>query len=558
MVKIPRDYQEDAIGSFFDYFSKGNKGNPIISAATGAGKALILAELVKRIIQMYPQQRIVMATHVGDLVANNAKTFLGQYPNANLGIYSAGLKKKQPWCQIVYGGIQSMFRHADKLGHRDLLFIDEVHLLSPKDDGMYMKFIADLKRINPYLKVVGLSATPWRSKGGSLIKQKNAILTDIIYDISLGFLIKEGYLTPIAGKSSVIQADLSNVKKIGGEFNIGQMEKAFDVDELTKAAINEVELLAKDRKHFLFFTTGIQHARNVEAELKSRGWDCDVVIGSTPQTKRDKLLEKFKRTKTRYALINNTVLTTGTDLPNADCAVMLRGTQSSSLFIQMVGRLTRTMYADGYDLNTKQGRLDAIKYGQKPNALLLDYGGNVERFGAIDLIEAPFTYDKKKKNGDNDAPTAPPQKICFNCREAVPISTRECHCGYEFPQGERISHDVCATNLAVISSEIKPVEHNIVSVQYISHVSKNGNPCLRIQYYEMLGHVASEYLMFGSFGEPRRKAVEWFYNAVDTEYHDKLPTSTEAALAIKHLYKTPKKIVTKKVGRHLEVVDKIF
>lgn len=556
MVRTPRDYQEDAIGSFFDYFNKGNQGNPIISAATGAGKALILAELIKRIIQMYPEQRIIMATHVGDLIAQNAKTFLGQYPNADLGIYSAGLKKKQPWCQVVYGGVQSMYNNVEKFGYRDLLFIDEAHLLAPKEDGMYMSFIEGLKRANPYLKVIGLSATPWRQKGGSLIKQKNAIFTDIIYDISLGYLIKEGYLAPVVGKSSEIQGDLSGVKKIGGEFNLGQMEQALNKDELTKAAITEVEEIAKNRSKFLFFTSGISHAENVAKELRLRGWDCDIVIGSTSQTTRDKYLDKFRKTKGRYALVNNTVLTTGTDLPNCDCIVLLRGTQSSSLYVQILGRGTRPVYADGYDLSTKQGRLDAIKYGNCPNCLLLDYAGNVERFGALDLIQAPYSYDKKDK-GDGE-PIAPPQKICPSCREPVPIVTRECHCGFEFQFGDNIKHEACATNLAVISTEIKPVEHNIISVSYVSHVSKNGNPCLRIQYYEMLGHVASEYIMFGSFGEPRRKAVEWFYNAVDVEHHDKLPTSTEAALAIKHLYKQPKKIMTKKVGRHLEVVERIF
>jgi len=762
MVRTPRDYQEDAIGSFFDYFNKGNKGNPIISAATGSGKSLILAELVKRIIQMYPQQRIAMATHVSDLIASNAETFLGQYPNADLGIYSAGLKRKQPWCQIVYGGIQTMYKHADKLGHRDLLFIDECfsgdtsistkegckviseiapgdvvltatgyanvvaksvkttneiykvrfnngqrirvtgnhpilstsgwtdvrqlevgsevfsvqgvrelwqtlqavadkkvyaskkivckksillnilleeareqnksyqhkgenesrikqnrvraisswwrrlgddnieqteinktfvesieiakstgdelvynlqtdghpsyfangilahncHLLNPKDDGMYMSFINDLKKTNPYLKVIGLSATPWRQKGGSLIKQKNAIFTDIIYDISLGFLIKEGYLTPVVGKSSVIQGDLSSVKKIGGEFNLSQMEQALNKDELTKAALNEVEEVAKDRKKFLFFTSGIEHAENVVAELRSRGWECDIIIGSTSQTKRDEFYDKFKKSKQRYAIVNNTVCTTGTDLPPCDCIALLRGTQSSSLYIQILGRGCRTMYAEGFDLSKKQGRLDAIKYGSKPNCLLLDYAGNVERFGALDLIQPPFSYDKKDNSGDE--PIAPPQKICPNCREPLHVTIRQCHCGYEFEFSDNVKHEPCATNLAVMSTEIKPVEHSISAVQYVSHVSKKGNTCLRIQYYDALGHITSEYLMFGSFGEPRRAAVEWFYNAVDKEHHGKLPTNTEEALAIKHLYKQPKKIVTKKTGRHLEVIEKIF
>lgn len=557
MTKIPRDYQEAAMRAFFDYFEAGNKGNPIISAATGSGKSLILAELIKRIMHMFPGQRILMATHVADLISQNAKTFLTQYPDAQLGIYSAGLGRKQPWQPVVFGGIQSMHRQAEKIGHRDIMFIDECHLLSPKDEGMYMSFVTALKKINPALKVVGLSATAWRQKGGSLIKQKNAIFTDIIYDIPLGYLIKEGYLTPLAGKSSVVQADLSGVKKIGGEFNLSQLQLAMDKEELTNKALDEVERVAKDRKHFLFFTSGVKHANSVCANLRARGWDCDVITGDTSQTMRDKYLTKFRNSRTRYALINNTVLTTGTDLPNVDCVVLLRGTQSSSLYIQICGRACRTVYAHGYNLNTKEGRLNAIKYGQKPNALLLDYAGNVERFGAVDLIEAPVAYDSKKK-GDNDEPISPPQKICPNCRESIHIVMRQCHCGYEFPEIERINHQAAATNLAVISTEIKPVVHKVHSVQYRSHIAKSGRPCLRVQYYDQMGHIASEYMHFSRVGDRRKEAEQWFRTVAPLAFHDRIPGSTEEALAMKHLYLPPKAITTKKAGKYLNLVDKQF
>jgi DNA repair protein RadD len=549
----PRDYQDDAVDSFFNYYAAGNKGNPIIVAATGAGKSLILAELIRRIMTGYANQRVIMATHVADLVAQNAQKVISQYPSCNLGIYSAGLGKKQPWADVIYGGIQSMYKYPERFGRRDLLFIDEAHLLSPKSDGMYMEFIKGLKKANPHLKVIGLSATPWRQKGGSLIDQEDAIFTDIIYDISLGYLIKRGFLTGLVGKSSIIQADLSGLK--GPEFTASQLEQAFDKEELTDAALDEVEQLAFDRKHFLFFCSGLDHCAHVEANLTARGWECYTITGSTTQRERDFLLNKFRRSRTRIALINNTVLTTGTDLPCADCLVFLRGTKSSGLFIQICGRVARTVYAAGYDLSTDAGRLAAIANGPKPSALILDYGGNIQRFGAVDLIEAPRKNNNSAKSGE---PTSPPQKICPSCREPLHITVRECHCGHIFDSPERINHETAASTLAIMSTEMASTKHAITKALYKSHVAKSGVPCLRVQYYDAMGFLASDYIPFSQFGNVRERANEWFREVTDVEHHTSLPKNTEEALAVKHLYNCPSFIHMRKKGQYQEIIKREY
>lgn len=548
--------EECGLGEFFGFTL--NKNHLYLTADFfvhhNSGKSLILAELIKKIMIGFAGQRVIMATHVANLVLQNAQKIIAQYPNCNLGIYSAGLGKKQPWADVIYGGIQSMYKYPEKFGKRDLLFIDEAHLLSPKSDGMYMAFIEGLKKQNPYLKIVGLSATPWRQKGGSLINQENAIFTDIIYDISLGYLIKRGYLTGLVGKSSVIQADLSGVKKIGGEFNLAQLEKAFDKEELTDAALDEVEKLAFDRKYFLFFCSGLDHCEHVAANLKDRGWECYTITGSTTQKRREFLLNKFRKSRTRIALINNTVLTTGTDLPNADCLVFLRGTQSSALFVQICGRVARPIYADGYDLSTDAGRLAAIANGSKSSSLILDYGGNIQRFGAVDLIEAP----RSKSGIKSDEPTSPPQKICPNCRESLHVTVRECACGHIFDAPDRINHETSATTLAIMSTEMASTKHEIINTIYKSHVAKSGTPCLRVQYYDKMGFLASDYIPFSQFGNIRKMADEWFYEVTDKEDHNKLPRNTEEALAVKHLYNSPSFIHLRRKGKYSEIIKREY
>ena len=545
-----RDYQVEAVDAIFKYYDDGNTGNPIISAATGSGKSLLVGEFIRRVLQQYPGERIIMATHVADLVSQNYQKVVAQWPDAPVGIYSAGLGKKQPWASIVCGGVQSMYKKGHQLGYRAFLLVDECQLLSPKDSGMYMKLIDELEKANPCLKVIGFSATPWREKGGSLIDQKNAIFTDIIYEIGVGYLVKRGYLSPLISKSSLIQADLSNVKTLAGEYNLKQAAEALDRDELTKEAIGEIEVLAKNRKHFLFFCAGVDHSFHVRDELRSRGWDADVITGETPQIERSKMLDKFRKSKGRYALVNNAVLTTGTDIPNVDCLIFLRATQSASLYIQICGRSSRPVYAHGYDLSTDENRLAAIAAGKKPNCLVLDYAGNIERFGAVDLIEMPRSKNKK----DDGKPVIAPQKICPNCREPVFIGATECKCGHIFEFEEKEAHGKTASNAAIMAAEIKPERYEVAKVIYKTHVGASGVPTLRVQYYDHFGFIASEYICFSHTGFARKKAEDW---AASRGVND-VPRDTSQAYAVRDRFKVPVAIFAKKSGKYMQITNYEF
>jgi len=526
-----RKYQDDAVQSIFNYFIAGNNGNPIVVLATGAGKSLITARFIQRALAEYKGQRVILCTHVKELIAQGYEKLMIFWPDAPAGIYSAGLGKKQPWADIVCGGIQSMYKKVDRFGHRDILLIDECHLLSPEDEGMYILFIEGLKRINPNLKVIGFTATDWRTKGGSLIK-KGSIFTHVIFKKGIKELVDEGFLAPLISKSSLIQADLTGVKMTAGEFNLKQAEAALDRDELTKQAIDEVEKLTFERKHFLFFCAGVDHSLHVRDELRARGWLADVITCKTPSQERAALLLQFKHSKVRRALVNNAVLTTGTDLPNIDCIVLLRATMSSILYIQMLGRGMRLHPA-------------------KQNCLVLDYAGNIARFGAVDLIEAPYG---DKKSGESKA-SAPPQRICPNCREPVQISKLECACGFIFEAGERPQHENSASNQAIMSHEIKPVTYPVEVVTYKSHIGKTGIPCLRVMYYDKFGLIASDFIFFSHVGQPRWNAERW---ATDRGINGDLPKNTEEALAMSEWFKKPINITTIKSGQYQKILSYEF
>src|ERR1700744_5555813 len=143
----PRWYQNEAIDSIYNYFINGGKGNPIIALPTASGKSIIPAVFIERVLNQWPNQRFLVITHVSVLITQNSDKMIEVWANAPLGIHSAGLKRRDVISPIIFGGIQSMIKVAEAFGHRDIIFVDECHLVSQEDDSQYLKFFAIMRAI---------------------------------------------------------------------------------------------------------------------------------------------------------------------------------------------------------------------------------------------------------------------------------------------------------------------------------------------------------------------------------------------------------------------------
>ena len=154
-----RPYQQRAIDQLYKWL-ESNDGHPCLVLPTGSGKSHIIAELCKDALQNWPDTRILMLSHVKELIEQNAAKLRQHWPNAPLGIYSASIGKRQFGEPITFAGIQSVRKKAGQLGHVDLLIVDECHLISHKDEGGYRTLINQLAWINPKLRVIGLTASP--------------------------------------------------------------------------------------------------------------------------------------------------------------------------------------------------------------------------------------------------------------------------------------------------------------------------------------------------------------------------------------------------------------
>lgn len=544
---IPRDYQVDACEALWTYF-EDHSGNPLVLMPTGTGKSIVIGDFARRALFAWPHTRIMAVTHVETLIGQNYEKLLAIWPSAPAGIYSAGLNRRDTLPQIIFAGIQSVYKVPELFPWVDLLLIDEAHLVSPKDETMYQAFINALLAVNPKLKVIGLTATGWRLGLGNLIG--NGIFTDVAIDmttpIAWNWFVDNGYLAPLYSKRTQFRLDDSNIKIIGGEYSDASQQKEVDKEDLTRQAIEEMIWWgnAENRNCWMIFATGVQHCEHVAEMLESYGVPA-VAIHSKAKDAA-KRLQAFKHGEYRAAVSMNK-LTTGVDVSQIDLMGVLRFTKSSSLWVQILGRGTRPVYAEGYDLTSVTGRLASIAASTKPNGCrVCDFAHNTERLGPINnpVVSSPKSGKKSQSQGA-------PVRVCPACAEYVHASHRACpQCGYEFGMVLRI--DGQSSDAEVMTREPQP-EPQVVAVdidRVTYHYQKRRNsdkpPTLKVSYYVHGGmQKYEEWICFEHGGSARNRAENWWRDRVPSGWNKGqgiFPETTRQAEEWAEWLQIPKKV----------------
>jgi DNA repair protein RadD len=447
-----RDYQTRTIDQLYAWFEAGNKGNPCLVLPTGSGKSHIIAALCKDALQSWPETRILMLTHVKELIAQNAEKMRQHWPNAPMGIYSAGLRQKELGEPITFAGIQSVRTKAKEIGHVDLVIIDEAHLVSHKDEGGYRILLAELSAINPNLRIVGLTASPYRL-GHGYITDDPAIFDALIEPVSIEELIHKGFLSTLRSKLTRTKLEVDGVHKRGGEYIEAELQAAVDTTDKNARVVQEIIKLGTGRQSWLVFCAGVAHAQHIRDTLTMQGIIAECVTGETPSAERDRILTDFKAGRIR-ALTNANVLTTGFDAPGIDLVAMLRPTMSPGLYVQMAGR----------GLRIAPGKTDC---------LVLDFAGVVEQHGPITAVKPP----PKKGEKVGEAPV----KVCDHCQEICHLSVRVCPaCGEAFPEPERPA--LRLHNLDIMGQDGADLE--VSAWTWRKHISRaSGREMLSVTYY---------------------------------------------------------------------------
>ncbi|NMH64289.1 DEAD/DEAH box helicase family protein [Shewanella salipaludis] len=449
-VKL-RDYQRDAVDAAVRHF-KASQDSAVIVLPTGAGKSLVIAELAR-----IAKGRVLVLTHVKELVAQNADK-VGLLTD-EASIYSAGLKQKSAKGKTVVASVQSAARSPQKFDSPfSLVIIDECHRVSGDKDSQYQLLLQHLRKQNPGLRLLGLTATPYRLGLGWIYRfhyhgrvgnMDKSVFEHCIFELPLRPLIKQGFLTPpklFDGLSA--QYDFNQLKPgENGEYREAEVNSLLGhYGRATTEIVKQLIALGKQRQGVIIFAATVRHAQEIMTLLGTES--AALLTADTPHKERDELIGQFKQRQIKF-LVNVAVLTTGFDAPHVDLIAILRPTASVSLFQQMVGRglriaanksecLVIDYAANGYDLyfpEVGQSKPNSKSVPVQVHCPVCDFanifwglvdedGDIVEHFGrrCQALIEARgqrYQCDFRFR-----------AKACPDCGEENDIAARICHhCG---------------------------------------------------------------------------------------------------------------------------------
>lgn len=483
-----RDYQQEAVNACYNHL-RTRTDNPCIVIPTGGGKTPVLAQICLDATLEW-SGRVAVVSHVKELLEQSVRHLHGADERliSRVGVYSAGLGKREKGFPITVAGIQSVYKKATKLGRFDLIIVDEAHLIPLDGEGMYRTFLAEARLVNPNVRVIGLTATPYRMKDGMICGPDN-ILNHVCHETGVRELIARGFLCNLKSRSGTTKVNTDGLHIRAGEFVQAEVDSLMNEDQLVEAACQDVwEVFKKeDRKKALIFASGVEHGGKIANRLRDlTGEDVGEIYADT--TERDALVKRFRDGDLRF-MVNMNVLTIGFDAPNVDMIALLRPTASPGLYYQMVGR--------GFRIHP-----------DKDFCRVLDYGNNVIRHGPVDMLKP----EKKESQGDGSAPA----KECEACGALVHAAYRVCpECGAEFPKPEK-KHATRHGNAAILSGEVDVRDYEVTDVLYSVHTKRGASEdaprTMKVTYVVDLNTEFSEWVCFeheqGSF--PQRKAAMWW------------------------------------------------
>jgi superfamily II DNA or RNA helicase len=436
-----RTYQQAAVDSAITHLANGH--NPVLQLATGTGKSLIIAALAD--YYKAHGKRTWVLTHVQQLVKQNAETYI-KFTASSYGIICAGLNRKDLDEEVVFGSIQSMMGVLPFIKPPDLIIIDEAHRV-PHNEGEPTLYETILRRY-PAAQRVAMTATPWRMDNGIIYGSGPEFFFDkLAYNYTVPRAVADKWLCPLVGVETAFQLDLEDVA-VQGDFVQTEADEAQTELWLESVARCILQLAGK-RQHIAVYCPTVAAAQRTARIITAQtGWTVDVLHGGMSQTIREMVFDDFFAGHSRV-LCSVDMITTGFDFPALDCIVCLRPTLSSSLWVQIQGRGTRL-------------------HDSKKNCLVLDFVGNLQRLGGVDMYE---TYYRQQLDEmlPEEVPAVPTKPYVKKERKVYPgvrtIKAIDPMTGREATEDSLLTVTVSNVNCVAIKTRRNPI-HPVLLVQY--------------------------------------------------------------------------------------------
>ena len=567
-----RPYQTEAVKRVVSHF-RATSAPAVVVLPTGSGKSLVIAELAR-----LARGRVLVLAHVRELVEQNHAKY--QAYGLEGDIFSAGLKRKEASRQVVFGSVQSVVRNLEQFNDASftLLVIDECHRVSLEEDSSYRQVIEHLRSQNPQLKILGLTATPFRLGQGFIYHRhhhgmvrgsEESFFADCVFEQPLRLMVKQGFLAAPKRLDMAIEGyDFSALApSSSGLFREEELNRVVAGNRATPGIIAQVVEYAADRQGVMIFAATVAHAEEIMGYLPAD--QSALITGATVSAERTALIDAFKARKLKY-LVNVAVLTTGFDAPHVDLIAILRPTESVSLYQQIVGR----------GLRLSPG---------KEECLILDYAGN-----PWDLY-APEVGEPKP-----DSDSEPVQVPCPDCGHAnlfwgkrdgelvIEHFGRRCQglveddtgrrsqctfrfrfkvcdaCGAENDIAARRCHG-CEKLLVDADDKLKEALRlkdakvlRVSGMQLEATTNGRGLPRLKATYHDEDGESLSEWFALETPAQRRAFYVVFLRAHLRAPGGKWQPTTPDEVVNEQRRLRHPDFVVGRKVGRHFQIRDKLF
>jgi len=398
---VLRDYQDDLIDGARGAFREGYK-SVLLQLPTGGGKTVTSAVMVRNTVAK--GNVAWWLVHRREIINQASATF------SSLGIPHGlvmGGAVTDPMARVQIGSIQTVARRLHRLPPPNIIVFDEAHHMGARQ-------YQDVFDAFPDAVKLGLTATPARLDGKGL----GNWFQRLIEGPTVSLLIERGALSPYR-LFAPATPDLAGVKSLGGDYKRDALSKIMDRPSIVGDAVAHYQRLASG-KRAVVFACSIEHSRNIVAQFQSAGITAEHVDGSMDTATRDATIGRFVSGET-LILSNVDLFGEGFDVPAIEAVIMLRPTQSLSLYLQQVGRGLRPMEG-------------------KEAAIILDHAGNSLRHGLPDDEREWSLEDRVKRS--RTAPSESPVRQCEQCYRVYRPAPKCPGCGYEAPVAARVVEEV--------------------------------------------------------------------------------------------------------------------
>jgi len=570
-----RDYQQNAVDNVIKYF-RAQPSPAVVVLPTGAGKSLVIAELAKR-----AKGRVLVLAHVKELVEQNHEKY--ESYGIKAGIFSASLGKKDWNQKAIFGSVQSVARAPDEFFENfSLLVIDECHRVASDNDTQYQEVIQKLTAKNPSLRILGLTATPYRlglgwiyeySQTGERKAEQERFFKQCVFELPLTYMIKNRFLTvPVKVDIPVTSYDFSSLSDSDRLYTPEEVEELLkNQKRLTPLIIaNIVDITERyNRQGVMIFSASVKHAEEILSYLPSG--QARIVVGDTDIAQRDQIIDEFKARKFKY-LVNVSVLTTGFDAPHVDVIAILRPTESTSLYQQIVGRGLRLfpdkkdcyvldytgMGHDIYspDVSDKRPVKDTVPV-QVPCPLC---GFENTFWGYADSDGLVLEHFGRKCRGSHSDPSTyllTPcgyrfrLKICHSCGSENDVTAKKCdHCQAVLVDAEaKLKQAKLSKNAHVMTPD---------RITFEERTDKKGNPYLEVRYYDYDGQSVAEAHFFSNPTSIKKFNINFLRSHLRRPELAAEFSSPFDVIRYQALFRLPAFVVLRKQEHFWRVTEKIF